>query len=248
MAAILAFRQIGRSGQFWPYWCAIAGALSLMVMRRMIPLISILADSQSSAERPLQTITGFAISLLMAMGIFGIRRLFQELDAQKRYLMRLSREDSLTLLFNRRHMMELAEEKFRSAKRFKRPLSVLMIDIDRFKLINDRFGHEMGDRSLKEAALRIREHVRDVDLVGRWGGEEFLVLLPEAELHEGLEIAERIRLGFADSRSETTPHITVSVGLAFIRPGDERIEELIDRSDRAMYTAKDAGRNCVRSL
>lgn len=195
-AAVVALKQIRRSGRHWPYWGCVAAALTLMVLRRAGPLATELVNHGGHLEALDQSIIGLFISLFMAAGVLGLRHLFRELETQKEALTQLSREDALTKLWNRRHALELAEGEFHGARRFGRHLSVMMIDIDHFKRVNDSLGHEAGDRTLAATARRIQEYVRAVDKVGRLGGEEFLVVLPETALSEAVKVAERLRQGF----------------------------------------------------
>lgn len=172
-------------------------------------------------------------------------RLFDEVQ-------RLAVTDDLTGLSNRRGFFELARRELERAERTHRPLSVLMLDIDRFKNVNDTYGHAVGDEVLRHLADRCRHAVRDIDLVGRYGGEEFSVLLPETNLKTAHEVAERIRASIADAPFDTAVGplpIKVSVGLALAtNDGEESIERLLDRADSAMYLAKQRGGDAVESL
>lgn len=250
LAAIQAARQLKRSGRFLPFWTAISVALFLMVIRRLIPLLSVLEDPSSFevAESPVQSITGLAISILMTAGVFGLKQHFLQLRNDADKLAQLSVQDPLTGLSNRRHALEWGEHALRTAKRYGHPLSVLMIDIDRFKTINDRYGHETGDRALQFVAESLHALTRTVDLQCRWGGEEFLILLPEIRRSEARRVAERIRRHFEKNSSKTAPAFTVSIGVTGNLSGDESLPAIISRSDRAMYRAKHAGRNRVCSL
>jgi diguanylate cyclase (GGDEF)-like protein len=128
--------------------------------------------------------------------------------------------------------------------------AVLFIDLDHFKAVNDGYGHVVGDEVLINVAGELKRLTRPIDLVGRYGGEEFCVLLPDTEIETALDVAERLRSGIATLRFSTTAlRVTVSVGVAVARPGetdDADLDELVLRADRALYTAKGAGRDCVR--
>jgi diguanylate cyclase (GGDEF)-like protein/PAS domain S-box-containing protein len=163
--------------------------------------------------------------------------------------------DELTGLLNRRGFLQLGEREFERAVRFNRPLAVLMCDIDHFKMVNDAHGHPAGDQVLRELADCFRKSTRGIDVVGRYGGEEFVLLLPETLLPEAIQIAERFRESIAalsvlvcpagGDSSEVRVHITVSVGVAVAAPGIPKLSILINLSDQAMYRAKTSGRNCV---
>lgn len=166
---------------------------------------------------------------------------------------RQARTDYLTGIANRRHFMACAELEFARAKRYSRPLALLMIDVDHFNLVNDSEGHLAGDEVLKEIAARCAPLMREHDLLGRFGGEEFAVLLPETGLTEALRVAERVRLAvsaqpaaFAGGKADIA--VTVSLGAAEIDETDESLAELLRRGDHALYEAKWAGRNCCRRL
>ncbi len=166
-------------------------------------------------------------------------------------LLRLYRQatrDPLSGLFNRRALMERIEEEVVRAKRHKRTLSILFLDLDRFKRINDKFGHLTGDEVLKAFARLMEEQLRKTDVVGRYGGEEFLVVLPETDMVSAEEVAERIRTACA-TRPVSDPenavvHFTTSVGVAQLREG-ETTDALLTRADDSLYRAKESGRDCV---
>jgi diguanylate cyclase (GGDEF)-like protein len=170
-------------------------------------------------------------------------RLFQNVQ-------RLANTDPLTRLYNRRHLFDRAQHEYERATRYGRPLSVLMLDIDHFKQINDTFGHAEGDQVLRVVAARCREGLRDVDLVGRYGGEEFAILMPETSLTDARQAAERLRRQVARSPIQTGRNaltITISLGVTtWDGAPNVTLPILLDRADQALYVAKRAGRNCVR--
>jgi diguanylate cyclase (GGDEF)-like protein len=160
----------------------------------------------------------------------------------------LASVDGLTGLFNRRHFLELAESEWSRFDRYDRPLSLMMIDIDRFKAINDRFGHDVGDRVIEHVAALCREGKRASDTVARIGGEEFVMLLPETPLDSAHLVAERLRRRIADTPlldAAARVALTASIGVAEAdgRTGD--IAALMKRADEALYQAKHAGRDRV---
>lgn len=158
----------------------------------------------------------------------------------------LAKTDGLTGLLNRRSLFEAAEQEFLRAQRYSRPLSILMLDIDHFKRINDTYGHQIGDRVIQQVADVLKAALRQVDITGRYGGEEFVVVLPETDLHQSIEVAERLRY-LIDSLSTSTVlgelRITASVGVAVRRDQVRSIEEMLNQADKALYQAKTAGRN-----
>lgn len=160
----------------------------------------------------------------------------------------LATVDELTGAFNRRGLLDLGYREIERARRFGHALSALFIDLDRFKAINDRFSHELGDRVLREVARRIAASVRDIDVVARYGGEEFVVLLIETDARGALEVAERMRAAVAGIAVPVVggpARVTISVGVATLRPDVTELELLVRRADQAMYLAKQAGRDRV---
>jgi diguanylate cyclase (GGDEF)-like protein len=161
-------------------------------------------------------------------------------------LRRLSRHDSLTELLNRRALDDLLRDEARRAIRANQPFSVLMIDADYFKGINDRFGHAAGDEALRHLAQILRTVMRDVDRVGRFGGEEFIVLLPGTSASEALSAAERLRdalLRRPWAWQGEVLRLTVSTGVAAWRGPHDEVDLLLKRADAAMYRAKSLGRD-----
>jgi diguanylate cyclase (GGDEF)-like protein/PAS domain S-box-containing protein len=155
--------------------------------------------------------------------------------------------DPLTGQFNRRETERILEEEVARAERYGRKLAVLWVDLDHFKEVNDTRGHAIGDEVLRSVSLRLAESVRTVDTLGRFGGEEFIVVLPEMSVEEAWDIAERLRGRIADEPvrvSDGDPlHMTISVGVAVYPDHADSAQALCDMADRAMYRAKDRGRN-----
>ena len=164
-------------------------------------------------------------------------------------LRRQAHVDYLTGIYNRRHFMERAEQELSRAHRYAKPLSMLMLDIDHFKLINDRYGHKVGDTVLKAVADLSQATFRDVDIVGRLGGEEFAALLPETDQPAALEAAERLRATIANARiplpGAPPVSFSVSIGVSSMDSPEDNIDALLQRADKALYKAKDSGRNRV---
>ena len=161
---------------------------------------------------------------------------------------RLATTDGLTGVNNRHNFFTLGTKELVRAKRYKNPLAVLMLDIDYFKSINDTHGHQAGDLVLRMLAAASTATLRETDIFGRLGGEEFAVILPETGLKEGLEAAERLREIYAGLEArieETVISFTVSIGTTVVRPADRNIEEVLNRADEALYKAKRMGRNRV---
>jgi diguanylate cyclase (GGDEF)-like protein len=181
--------------------------------------------------------------------LLRIKALADELERAKRELEQLAVTDQLTSLPNRRHLNVELEREFNRSKRYGHPLSVLMLDIDHFKQVNDAHGHQSGDRVLVLAGEVLRQSVRNTDICGRFGGEEFMVLAPETGYETVTVVAERIRQNLKD-RSRATggevPEVTISIGVATTEhPEVTTAEELVRHADQALYRAKHQGRDRV---
>jgi diguanylate cyclase (GGDEF)-like protein len=172
-------------------------------------------------------------------------------------LERLANQDGLTRLPNRRYFFERFEVEFHRSRRLGTPLSLLMIDIDHFKNFNDRYGHQSGDEALRTAAAAVQRGIRTYDLAGRYGGEEFIIYLPETGTPEALVVAERLRSSVeeirmvldADGSRGTEVGMTVSIGIAnWPEQAFELVPDMVAAADRALYRAKAGGRNrCLLS-
>jgi diguanylate cyclase (GGDEF)-like protein len=157
----------------------------------------------------------------------------------------LAATDPLTSLYNRRHFFRLGAYELGHARRLNKPLSVLAIDIDHFKKINDTYGHQVGDEIMRAAAHAFHSCLRQDDILARVGGDEFMALLPSTDIHEAAAVAERIRLAMQSQSIETTRlpvPVTVSVGVAPLTEDIVDLDALLLRTDEALYAAKHAGR------
>ncbi len=181
----------------------------------------------------------------------SIRKLFSQAIAQQSYrdhLFALATSDALTSLANRRYFFEILETELRRRRRYDITTALLMIDLDHFKVVNDTYGHAIGDAVLVDFAIRIRSCIRDSDIIGRLGGEEFGCILPNTNADGAERVAERIRRSIAGNDVDTaagTIHYSVSIGATLIGPTDQRVDVPLHRADQALYQAKAAGRNRV---
>jgi diguanylate cyclase (GGDEF)-like protein len=163
---------------------------------------------------------------------------------------RLAITDSLTGVFNRRYFFTSIQNEFRRSERYGHPLSMMMLDLDHFKAINDTYGHDIGDEIIKEVSQFCQDNIRKLDILARYGGDEFVILLPETNLNHATELAERLR-GMIESQSiqigEMLFQMTISIGVTGIRDESVKMEDFLKNVDQALYAAKEAGRNTVRS-
>jgi len=176
----------------------------------------------------------------------SLTRNVDELKATRDRLARLASTDALTGVYSRRWWFDLAEKEFSRSRRYDRVFSLLMADLDWFKQINDTYGHEAGDRVLNQFGTMLRRTCRDSDVIGRLGGEEFALLLPETRSGAAQHLASRITEGcrslVLDASAEEVS-CSCSVGVTEVRPHDERLDNVLTRADQALYAAKRAGRN-----
>jgi two-component system, cell cycle response regulator len=189
---------------------------------------------------------GHSKVVMIATEISERVQLYQEVQ-------RLANQDVLTGCYNRRHFMTLAAQELQRAMRYKRPLSFLMMDIDHFKDFNDQYGHQVGDQLLCSLVVLCTKQLRNVDILGRYGGEEFVVLMPETGSEGAFKASERLRAKIEKMKINTPAgklSITVSMGLTSLERGfDQRetLDSLIKYADKALYAAKADGRNCLRA-
>ncbi|MDH4944369.1 diguanylate cyclase [Sulfurimonas sp. C5] len=168
------------------------------------------------------------------------------LHQKKLELEKLATTDILTGVYNRYSIMKHIEEEIQRIKRKEESVSLIMYDFDHFKYINDNFGHDMGDYVLQEATQVIGRVIREIDTLGRYGGEEFLILLPYSNLSNALEVAERVREAIASHHFEGLKQVTISLGVAEYQE-NESLQSLLKRIDEKMYQSKHLGRNLVSS-
>jgi len=188
-----------------------------------------------------------ATTLFAAMNVLsGTVILLIAKEEDHRELLELASRDPLTGMYNRRAFLDLATRVLAYHQRYRLEVSVLFIDIDNFKTVNDLHGHATGDRVIQHLAQVLRANIREFDVHCRYGGEEFVLLLPNASTREGLRVGERIREEVAHAAGPSHVPYTVSVGLATSRAAaDDPLRDLLDRSDAALYRAKRGGRNRV---
>ena len=187
---------------------------------------------------------GYLLEMLAATAAVALEntRLLKEIQW-------LAITDPLTGLYNRRGLFEVGEREVDRYRRFRRPFCVFLLDIDMFKLVNDSYGHYIGDQVLLKMTESLQSQSRDIDILGRYGGEELVMILPETGLEQAIQVAERARIfvqdhPFSTDRGEIS--VTISIGVAEMDPSTHDLATLIDRADKAMYAAKQAGRNRVQ--
>jgi diguanylate cyclase (GGDEF)-like protein len=218
-------------GFFAPAVGAVLGQPLLLIMPKVLNVVS--------------GVLVLSILLLRWLpGAIGERRGVEERNA---HLSRMAAIDGMTGLFNRSHFLFMAETEFVRAQRYQHPMAVVLLDIDRFKSINDSYGHDIGDRVIVEIANILRSMAREADMAARLGGEEFVVMLPETGVNEAGILAERLRAAISASPITvlgSTILFSASIGVSG-RKGCSTLGEMLKQSDLALYKAKESGRNRV---
>ncbi len=210
--------------------------LALGLLAGAIGLLSSPSLNVSSTNTALQfTLSNIAYLSLLYLFAY-LRRHYAQMH-------QMAHTDALTSLTNRRAMQIKLDNELDRARRYNRPFAVLLADLDHFKRVNDSYGHSVGDQVLREAAGRLLQHLRESDSLARWGGEEFLILAPETDLHQAHHLAQRLLEAIRQTPMSGV-HVTMSLGVACYRHGDT-IAAILSRADEAMYRAKAAGRDQV---
>lgn len=194
----------------------------------------------ASVQKSILIHLGFLAAAAGMMLLFGVN-----IAAKEKELRLLSVTDTLTKVYNRRYFIQKVEEELERAKRTGSKFSLIMLDMDHFKNINDRYGHRAGDLVLTSMVDMIKNRVRKIDILARWGGEEFLILLPETASNQAVVVAEELRQHLSTMEIPGVDRVTASFGVAGYCPADS-VDTLVNKADNMMYEAKAAGRNCVR--
>jgi diguanylate cyclase (GGDEF)-like protein len=255
-AAAVSIQNVGWRSPYAKAWAVLSATLVLMTTRRFLPLMSVHGVSPAVVERA-QNVVGLLISVGALVSVLGLEALVAELGRKdldlrrsNAELTRLATYDALTGALNRRELLARIRTELTRAERYRHPVAFVLFDLDHFKEVNDRFGHAMGDRALVAFVRTVQRAARANDSLGRLGGEEFGLLLPESDVEGALRLADRMRAEVAAlsiEEDERACHITVSAGVALAAPGDELTpDELVRRADFALYAAKLAGRDRVR--
>lgn len=224
---------------------------SMMVLRRIFPLLALLEGGVLNA---MDAITAFVISGLIMLGMYYMIRAFSSIENESHIFEIDSKTDAMTGVLRRQETFNRLEQEIGRSFRSRQPLALILFDIDHFKFVNDRYGHLVGDIVLKNLAIRYQAGLRDIDLLGRVGGEEFLVILPNTTENEVLEISERMRQKIEEhifAKVNQLPiKITISSGLTVLNPDSELdlihkdlANKYFQQADLAMYQAKQMGRN-----
>ena len=249
----LHLEMITRNSEGFFLWedTPVDGAKRFVSYRRIgdLPIVILVTANLDDTLEPWRRQVIMVSIALVFVTVWGALFSGQLVDALRR-LARLATVDALTALSNRRHLMESGTHELARMRRYGSPMALMILDVDDFKRINDTWGHPTGDRVLQALAQVMNDAVRDQDTVGRLGGEEFAVILPETDQAGAAIIAERIRAAVQDSAMATTDdgtpvRITVSIGVTTLASENDSFEAALVRADNALYRAKEGGRNQV---
>lgn len=253
LAVYVAFTQFKVVKYFRYGWICLFIGLFLMLARRVPQVLTTLLDGKSNL---LDSSLAFVISTLLLVGVIGMKELFIRLNEHRADLDKLTKFDLLTGAATRHSIIEQGLSEVERCSRLGRPFALLMLDIDHFKSVNDSYGHLAGDEVLKNVVNACKASLRGIDLFGRFGGEEFLAVLPEATLEEATIVANRINKAVESTSTVYKNHklaVTISIGIAsFNQSATERYEnvasrhiwdDLMSQADLALYQAKKIGRN-----
>ena len=204
------------------------------------PILEI-ALLSASFENMAQSINGYQNSLEEK-----VKQRTEELLVKNAELLRLSITDNLTKLYNRVKLDKSLQEEMNRSLRYNTNFSIILLDIDYFKKVNDNFGHQIGDEVLIESAQVLSKNIRNVDILGRWGGEEFLVICPETKIEDAIKVASHIKEAIKLHKFTTYPNtVTMSLGVASFNKDIKNVDNIILNADKALYQAKEEGRDRV---
>jgi diguanylate cyclase (GGDEF)-like protein len=216
--------------------------------RHLLPMLSPIGKARTFMEN-LQfnynwVLTTSGIAILVISVLYINRVIFPKIMKLENDLTLIASTDSLTKVYNRSKYSEIAEREIERAKRFNLSLSIIMFDIDAFKRINDTYGHLTGDQVLKTLVTLVQEEIRKIDILIRWGGDEFICILPETNFEGAARLGERIRLLIAGYKFVNIGKVTLSMGISQVNEGDTE-HTLLKRADEEMYKAKMNGGNQI---
>ena len=234
------FPDMGSMGWSHPFLNGLEEFNELRQSRQQADVIREIGIGQATYELHTHYIRGLDLIRVYALDISQRKR-----DEEEIHL--LATTDGLTGITNRREFATVLAGEVDRARRYGTPLSLAMYDLDYFKRVNDTFGHDVGDYVLQAVTALVKENIRAVDVMARWGGEEFMVLMPESDMQAAKNAAEKLRQVIAGHRFDKVSELTVSFGVAELEPQDD-LNSLLKRVDDALYLAKGKGRNCVETL
>lgn len=245
LASVGLMWRLGRAATpiFAPVAAVGYSLLGAALLVRGVQALLVGSTTKISIDAPGHANIPFAIVVLFVGGLINLAHIRLVLGRVLHRLGQQANTDELTGALNRRGLLQRLEDEHAGALQGKASYALMMVDVDHFKAINDQHGHARGDEVLRAVSASLRAALRSDDLVGRWGGEEFCVLLPRTQLRDAEPLAQRVATRVA--ASSTGVHVTVSIGVSEFGPADLDLQAVIRRADDALYRAKEAGRNRV---
>ncbi len=221
--------------------------VAMHLMPRFMPLEKAMAFMKTLHLNYSWILFTFGVLLIVASIVYLNKTIFPKIISMELELKKLAATDSLTQAYNRTKFDEVIRQEIERAKRYNSLLSIIMFDIDNFKNVNDRYGHLAGDYVLKTIARLTKANIRETDYLIRWGGEEFMLILPETGLEKSQELALRIKRKISEFAFDSVGEVTVSFGVTQFKSEDSE-DEFIKRADDSLYRAKENGRNRVEVM
>jgi len=243
------FPKKGRRNFFEKYGIKSVLAIPLIFKDRILGVLNI-SSTRSYDYFSDKLVFLFTLGSQISIAVEN-ERLIEELKRTNERLQHLSIHDELTGLYNRRYFIEELRREFRKSIRYRYPLSLQMLDLDFFKDVNDKYGHPVGDVVLRQFSACIAKRLRKIDILGRYGGEEFTIILPHTNLSAAMKLGWDLLKAVSEytfGPSERPFHVTTSIGIATLDENIRNEEQLIKLTDNSLYLAKREGRNCVRTV
>lgn len=257
IASVIALSQIKKVDSYRSGWVLLSLGLTLMLIMRIDYVYPLFSNVDYSLFKPFLALI---ISLLLMLGVIKIRSLFDVMHNQEIALYKLAKCDTLTDCLSRYAIFEQGLMMIKLSIRLKRPLAILMIDIDKFKNINDEYGHSYGDQVLIQFVSVCKNALRSIDIVGRFGGDEFIAILPEANLEVALSVIQRIKADISNANfmfNDEKLQITASIGISIYDPAcvtndgpktaEALLDQLVNKADLSMYVVKKARKDYIES-
>ncbi|MBF6596200.1 MAG: GGDEF domain-containing protein [Thermaceae bacterium] len=224
--------------------------LASVLVSEMVTVVS--AYLVGGGPGPTGLLIGAIVPLIVAPLFSSVQlSLISQLEQARDELHHLSITDELTQVYNRRHFLQKAQRVFDQSRSTTQPFALVLFDIDDFKRVNDTYGHMVGDQVLRQLAEVAHASIRKHDLLARWGGEEFMLLLPQTGPDEALEVARRVQQGIAQNPPlgpGEALKLTLSIGVSFFQPQISTLDDLLRQADDALYRAKNLGKNRVETM
>lgn len=253
IASIVALFQTRKLSVFSTGWILLSLGFAIMLTRRVGPLITLLKSQEYSFIDATLT---FSVSLLLLIGVLKLRKLFDHMQHQEQKLEQISKFDFLTGALSRYSIIEQGLLEIERSKRLKKPVAIILIDVDKFKNINDKYGHLAGDFVLQQITTICKKILREIDMFARYGGDEFISIFPDSDIQEIKKVANRLQIEISESPFKFQNYelkVSASIGIGSYDPSidtdltslnpKEILEHLIHQADQQMYEIKESNKS-----